>query len=303
MIHPKTLIIGGTTASGKSGLALALAERHGGVIVNADSVQLFKDLPLLTARPAAADEQRVRHELYGILGPTENPTAAFWLAQAQAKIDAIQRSGQTAIIVGGTGLYLMALLQGLAPVPEIDPNLRERVRQQSSADIDRQLCQLDPQADQRLSPNDRQRRLRALEVVLATGRPLVEWQALQPPTMPNTAQLMALIPPRAAVRARAAQRIWKMIERGVRAEVAELCHRVGDPRAMPIGKTLGLGELMQLEAGTLTLDAAVARIAIRTGQYAKRQETWFRRQLPEMAVIGDFGHSLAAQNAATALLA
>lgn len=303
MIHPKTLIIGGTTASGKSGLALALAERHGGVIVNADSVQLFKDLPLLTARPAAADEQRVRHELYGILAPTENPTAAFWLAQAQAKIDTIQKSGQTVIIVGGTGLYLMAWLQGLAPVPEIDPDLRERVRQQSQADIDRQLRQLDPQADQRLSPNDRQRRLRALEVVLATGRPLAEWQALQPPATPNTAQLMALIPPRDAVRARAAQRIWQMIEGGVRAEVAELCHRVGDPRTMPIGKALGLDELMQLEAGNLTLDAAVARIAIRTGQYAKRQETWFRRQLSEMAVIGDFGHSLAAQNMATALLA
>lgn len=294
--HSRTLIIGGVTASGKSDLAIGIAKEIDGVIVNADSIQLYRDIPTLTARPKSYDCAQITHQLYGVLEAHQSSSVARWADMAQAQLDEIVRSGRTAIFVGGTGLYLSALTKGIAAVPEIDMQVRERVRAMSTIEVNALLQNHDEQSHQALEMGDTQRRCRALEVAISTGRPLSEWQR-QPhtPIVPGAVSI-ALLPPRAHVRENVRARLSKMIECGVVDEVAELRHRVGNPLELPIGKTLGLAELLQFIDDKISLDEAIEKIAVRTGQYVKRQETWFRRQWPETQSIDAFGQSTEAMS-------
>ena len=218
-----TILIGGSTASGKSALALALAERTGGVIVNADSVQLYRDLPILTARPGRSDLARAEHRLYGILDAHEAASVALWLAKAEPLLGEIEASGRLALVTGGTGLYFKALLEGLPAIPDIPAALRDELRRNSApaADLHAQLARLDPALAGRLQPGDRQRILRGLEVVRATGRPLSAWQAdpPRPAFVPQPVVGLALLPPAEIVDPRIAARLDAMLEAGLLAEL------------------------------------------------------------------------------------
>lgn len=281
-------MIGGTTASGKSALATALAERFGAVIVNADSQQLFADLPILTARPTPEEEARLPHRLYGVLGPTEQPSAGRWLGMVVPLLEQLGRDGQPAILVGGSGLYLHALLHGLAAIPPVPAELRARLREASrdlpSAALHARLAALDPLTAARLRPSDRQRILRALEVLEATGRPLAAWQEgpRRPPIRPRALLAVALLPPAAVTGPRIERRLEAQLEAGALAEVAELARREPGLDALPIARVHGCRELLAVHEGRLDLEAARVRIAAQVRAYAKRQRTWFRHQLPEL---------------------
>ncbi|MCB2055273.1 MAG: tRNA (adenosine(37)-N6)-dimethylallyltransferase MiaA [Geminicoccaceae bacterium] len=280
-------IIGGTTASGKSAAALALAARIEGVIVNADSVQLYRDLPTLTARPGARDEAAIPHRLYGILDAATPASAALWLERAQAVIGEVGRSGRPPILVGGTGLYLQALLRGLVAVPAIDPGVRAAVRALPGAEVHGFLRREDPVMATRLAPGDRQRCMRALEVVRATGRSLAAWQDEAAARRTGSCEVrgVALLPDRPLLRRRIEARMRGMLDAGALDEVADLRRRHADPLALPIAKAHGLRELLELQDGRCGVEEAVQRTSVRVRQYAKRQATWFRHQLPALQVV------------------
>lgn len=300
------LVVGGTTASGKSALALALAERLDAVVVNADSQQLFADLPILTARPTPAEEARAPHRLYGLLGPREQPSAGRWLDLLVPLLVELAARGRAAILVGGTGLYLEALLYGLAPVPEVPAALRARLveetREVPTAELHARLARLDPLTAARLRPSDRQRILRALEVLEATGRPLALWQRepRRPPVRPARLVGAALLPPAGVTGPRIAARLEAQLEGGALEEVAALAARepelaeaarAGRTEAWPILKVHGCRELLALLDGRLERAAALAEIARRVRAYAKRQRTWFRHRLAELEPIPTTGES------------
>ena len=303
------VVIGGSTASGKSALALALARELDGVVVNADSQQLFADLPTLTARPDAADLARAPHRLYGLLAADEQPSVARWLDLVVPVLGELRAERRAAILVGGTGLYLHALLRGLPPMPEIPAELRGELRawagDRPTAALHARLAARDPAMAARLSPTDRQRLLRAIEVVEATGRSLLAWQADPPvrPPLPPLLAGMALVPPAAVVNPRIEARLAAMLAGGALDEVGELLARRPDATALPIAKVHGLREFAAVQLGTLTPAAATAGIAAQIRQYAKRQRTWFRHQLPELAAVAAVGESEEALAAARILIA
>ena len=284
------VLIAGPTASGKSALALALAERIGGTIVNADSMQVYADLRIITARPTPAEEARVPHRLYGQVDAAVNYSVGQYLADARAALDDVRRSGRVAIFVGGTGLYFKALTAGLAAVPPIPPDIRESVRarlaRHSAPVLHAELARLDPAAAARLSPNDRTRVARALEVVEATGRPLADWQAQGLPALIGTqAPRVFIAPDRAALYARIDARFATMIAAGALDEVRLLAARGLDP-LLPAMKAHGVPWLIRHLAGEITLEEAAHHARLDTRHYAKRQFTWFRHQLgdwPRMA--------------------
>ena len=281
-------IIAGTTASGKSDLALKLATRIGGTIINADSVQLYRDLPILNASPNADEKALVPHRLYNVLEPHEPATAADYIR----RLDGLMRQAPgPLILVGGTGLYLKSMIEGLAPIPDIDDDTRASVRQLSPDQCRTHLEKEDPVIADRLAPGDSQRNMRALEVIRSTGRSLASWQ-----TEPNRQILppfrwrgISLLPDRTILRQRIRTRMHKMMDNGALDEVETLRERVGDPLRLPINKTHGLLELCQLLDGTIGREQAIEQTAIKVGQYAKRQSTWFRHQLPELAPLEIFG--------------
>lgn len=278
--RPIVGVIAGPTASGKSALAIDLAGRLGGVIVNADASQLYTDLRIVTARPTVADEAAAPHRLYGVLAAEDVASAARWAAMARAEIDAVLAEGRLPLLVGGAGLYLAALLDGLAPVPAIDPAVRARVRAMDPAERAEALAAADPAAHARLEPGDSQRRARALEVVLSTGRRLAEWQAAPPAGgIAETHDIRALVVdrPRADLHARAATRFAAMVAGGALDEVAALLDRNLDP-GLPILRTLGVAELAAAIRGDVSLAEAAAAAVAATRQYIKRQQTWFRNQ-------------------------
>ena len=300
----RVFVLGGATASGKTALAIDLARRLNGVVVNADSVQLYRDLPTLTARPSVVETAAAPHALYGVLSPDAPASVAAWLDLAVPAIEAAWRGGRLPILTGGTGLYLHALLHGLAPVPAVPAAVRDGVRALPAATLHARLAVEDPVMAARLAPNDAQRIARALEVVRATGRSLDDWQA-DPPSRPllNLAAAgVVLLPARAVLRCRIEARMAAMLRGGAVDEVADLGRRVGDPLALPIGKTHGLLEILQLLDGAIDAETAVARASIRIGQYAKRQSTWFRRQLPELVPVDALGGGPAALEAALSAL-
>jgi tRNA dimethylallyltransferase len=288
-------LIGGTTASGKSTLAVRLAEHCDAVVINADSQQLFRDLPILTARPTRADEERAEHRLFGILGPEEQPSAGRWLERVEGELARCQEEGRPAILVGGTGLYLLALYRGLSPVPAIPAELRAALVAEAealaTADLHARLAGVDPLMAARLRPSDRQRILRALEVIEGTGRSLVAWQnqprlgALPPPRA-----AMALVPSPRLVAERIASRLEAMIAGGVIGEVAALAAERPDLATLPIAKVHGVRDILGYLAGAVDLPTAKERISAQIRQYAKRQRTFLRHQLPEIrwhAAIGE----------------
>jgi tRNA dimethylallyltransferase len=288
------VVIGGPTASGKSALALHLAEALNGVLINADSRQLYRDLPLLTARPGPAEEARAPHLLFGILAADQPASAGRWLELAGAAIAEATDAGRLPIVVGGTGLYLSALLRGLAPVPAVPAAIRAeaeaRFERLGGPGLHAELERRDPVMATRLRPGDRQRLIRAFEVLAATGRSLADWQARPRLRVPLPAPVVgvALLPPRALLQARIERRLQAMLEAGALEELRalRLAHAHAD---LPLLKSVAVPELLAHLEGRLDLAGARARAVIRTRQYAKRQVTWLRHQLPELEPLRGFG--------------
>ncbi len=274
-MKPRIVVIAGPTAAGKSAVALALAEAEGGTIINADASQLYADLRLVTARPTPADEARVPHLLYGILDGAETCDAARWAGLARAAIAATLGAGRLPIVTGGSGLYLRALLDGIADVPPIPPDIRAAVRALDSAAASVALAAADPAA----TVTDPQRVARALEVVRATGRPLAAWQAEATGGIAQSHTIDARVVdrPRAELHARIDARLVMMVAGGVLAEVEAFGNR-GLPTSAPAMKAIGVAPFLAAARGEMTLDAAVAATALATRRYAKRQATWFRNQ-------------------------
>ena len=277
------LVVAGPTASGKSALALAAAREFNGTVINADSMQLYDALPILTAQPSEADQRATPHVLYGGLPADAVGTAQGWRIMALREIAAAHAGCRLPIVVGGTGLYLRTLMSGLAPMPDIPPDIRARVRQmwdgKGPAAVRARLEHVDPDIASRLKPGDRQRQLRALEVFEATGRPLSQWQqemAEGPPPGLRFARIL-LQPDRPVLRMAIAARFGKMLEAGALAEVEALLAR-GLPPDRPILRAVGLPQLAAFQQGKIDLDQAISQAVIATGQYAKRQDTWFRHQ-------------------------
>ncbi|MHA6721022.1 tRNA (adenosine(37)-N6)-dimethylallyltransferase MiaA [Sphingomonas sp. RS6] len=278
---PSVALIAGPTASGKSALALALAEKHDGTIINADSMQVYADLRVLTARPSVEEEARVPHRLFGHIDGAEACSAARWAAEARAAIDEAHASGRLPILVGGTGLYLRTLLDGIAPVPEIDPHIRAEVRALSVAQAHAALAAADPESAARLKPTDTSRIARALEVVRSTGRPIARWQARREGGIGERINLapLILLPDRDWLGERIDRRFATMLDTG-QEEARTLLARSDLPPDAPILRAIGVSETAKMLAGEWAFQQAAQAGSLATRQYAKRQYTWFRRQPP-----------------------
>jgi tRNA dimethylallyltransferase len=279
--RPPLVVIAGPTASGKSALALALAQQIGGVIVNADSAQIYRDLAILSAGPTKEELKLAEHRLYGVRDGALPCSAAEWSEMARTELDDIQSSGRTPIIVGGTGLYLRTLIEGIAPVPAIDPEIRERVRESSLEDNLARLGTLDPAAMARLKPTDTTRINRALEVILSTGRTLAEWQQEREGGLGEKVELrpLLLLPPRKWLNMRCDDRFARMVDEGAVSEVEALLGRKLNPN-LPVMRAIGVAELSSYITGGRSLDEAIAASQQATRRYAKRQYTWFSHQPP-----------------------
>lgn len=275
-------LIAGPTASGKSALAIAIAERHDGTVINADSAQVYRDLRILSARPSPGDEARVPHVLFGHVDGAEDYSAARWANEARAEIDRAHAAGRLPILVGGTGMYLRTLLDGIAPVPEIPAALRAEVRGLPVAEAHAQLAQLDPHAANRLNATDTTRVARALEVIRATSRTLADWQSERVGGIADSIRLapMILLPDRAWLMARCDTRFAAMIDQGALQEARNLLERPSIPPNAPIRRAIGVPELTAHLSENTPLDTAIDHAQIATRQYAKRQYTWFRNQPP-----------------------
>jgi len=278
---PPLALIAGPTASGKSALALLLAERIGGTIVNADASQVYADLRVLTARPSPEEEARAPHRLFGHVDAAVAHNAAAWAAEAKAAIAAVHAEGRTPILVGGTGLYIRTLLDGIAPVPEIGAEVRAEVRALATADAYDALTREDAEAARRLRPSDTTRIARALEVVRSTGRTLGDWQTVRVGGIGDTVRLapLLLIPEARWLAERIDARFVAMLGQGAVDEVDALVARGLDP-ALPAMRAIGVPEIAAWRAGTLAHDAMIATAQAASRRYAKRQRTWFRHQPP-----------------------
>jgi tRNA dimethylallyltransferase len=278
---PPLTLIAGPTASGKSALAMRLATERPSVIVNADAMQVYADLRVLTARPSAEDEAAVPHRLFGHIDGATAYSAADWADAGRQVLAEIWSAGQHPILVGGTGLYIRTLLEGIAPVPPIDPAIRAEVRAMDVATAHAALTGEDPLAAARLRPSDTTRVARALEVVRSTGRPLTDWQSERTGGIGSAIGLRAIVvdPPREAVVARSKLRVAMMLADGAIDEVAALRERNLDP-ALPVMRAIGVRPLLQYLSGEVTLDRAAENICADTRAYIKRQQTWMRGQFP-----------------------
>ena len=251
------------------------------MIVNADSAQIYRDVPVLSAQPSAAERSRAEHRLYGALDGAIACSAADWAEMAKREIAGLHSTGRTPILVGGTGLYLRTLLDGIAPVPPIDPGVRREVREATVAVNHARLRTLDPQAAERLKPTDSTRVARALEVRLSTGRALSDWQTQRDGGIAGEIGLepLILLPPRKWLYQRCDERLRQMIDAGAVAEVEALLARGLDPD-LPVMRAIGVREIGGYLRGERTLDEAVAAAQQATRRYAKRQYTWFAHQPP-----------------------
>jgi tRNA dimethylallyltransferase len=280
------VLIAGPTASGKSALALAVAERIGGIVVNTDSMQVYRDLRIITARPSAAEMARVPHLLYGHVDATENYSVGRFLHDAAGALNQAQAQGQIPIFTGGSGLYFKALIAGLAAIPPIPPEIRAAVRSRleecGPATLHAELSRRDPVAAARLRPADRTRIARALEVVEATGRSIMDWRHEGLPPLLDVARTakIFLAPDRAVVYRRIDARLDAMLSAGALDEVRALAARRLDP-LLPAMKAHGVPWLIRHLAGEISLAAAAVEAKKDTRHYAKRQFTWFRHQLAD----------------------
>ena len=280
----KVVLIAGPTASGKSALALALAERLGGVVINADSMQVYRDLRVLTARPSVAEEARVPHLLFGHVDAAVNASAGRYVADV-SRVLAELPAGQPAIFAGGTGLYFKSLMSGLAAIPPIDPAIREGLRDRLARDgveaLHAELAVRDPGAASRIMVRDQSRILRALEVLDATGRPIADWHrdGLPPVIDADGAIRIFLHPEREDLKRRIEARFAGMLREGALDEVRALADR-DLPETLPAMKAHGVPWLRRYLGGEISLDEAASGSIMDTRRYAKRQVTWFRNQMP-----------------------
>jgi tRNA dimethylallyltransferase len=278
------LLLAGPTASGKSAVALSVAEKLDGTIINADSVQVYRELRILSNRPSAADEARVRHRLFGVFSATDECSAARWCALALTEIAAAHEAGRLPIVVGGTGLYLKTLLEGLSPIPdvpaEIRSHLKRRLAEEGSAALHAELVRRDPATANRLEPEDSQRVMRALEVLDATGSSITDFQAQSKAGPPSHLLFSTVLlqPSRDVLYARCDSRLARMIEAGAIDEVRRLQTAGLDP-GLPIMKALGVVEIGSYLDGLMPLERALKEAQQATRRYAKRQTTWFRTQI------------------------
>ncbi len=286
----RALFIAGPTASGKSALSLRLAEDLNGVIINADSMQVYKGLRVITARPSVEEEARAPHRLYGFLDGAEVCSAAFWAERAMEEITKAWEQDQTPIVIGGTGMYFKVLLSGIAVIPDIPDDIRASVRHRCAYEgsdvLHTELMVLDEVTATRLAPGDSQRICRALEVVKATGKPISAWQA---DTKPGPMQRyhedgaltkLVLDPPRDVLYDRCNQRFDIMLDEGAMDEVQALMARNLD-QSLPVMRSLGVPQLMSYLKGELPLEDAVEDAKMQTRRFAKRQLTWFRNQFAD----------------------
>lgn len=282
----KAVLIAGPTASGKSALALELALATGGIVINADSMQVYRDLRIITARPTAADEARVPHRLYGHVDAAVNFSAGAWVSDAAKALDEARAQGRLPIFIGGTGLYFKALTAGLSVVPPVPAEVRDDVRARLERNgveaLHAELARRDPAAAERLNLRDRTRIARALEVIEATGRSLLDWHREgQPPLLPKGSfRAVFLAPERDELYARIDTRFDAMLGAGALMEVERLAARHLDP-LLPAMKAHGVPALTRHLRGELSLEEAASIGRADTRHYAKRQFTWFRHQLPE----------------------
>ena len=271
----------GPTASGKTALALDIAKKQPSVIINADSAQVYGDLAILSARPGENEMEGIEHQLFGYIDGSEACTAARWAEDAKAAIAEAHERDLLPILVGGTGLYVRILLDGIAPIPEIDPDIRQQIRKMETLEAYRALQHLDPVAAGRLHAADTTRIQRALEVVRSTGKPLDQWQRRKTGGIGDRIKLhpLVLLPPRDWLYRRCDTRFQEMIDRGAKEEVARLLAR-NLPANLPVMRAIGVAEIADWLAGNIDRDVAAERAQIATRQYAKRQYTWFRNQSP-----------------------
>ncbi len=280
-VKPKLALIAGPTASGKTALALHLAKSRDAVIINADSAQVYADLPILSAQPTPEEQASVSHRLFGYLDGRNACSAARWAADAKPAIAAAHGNGKLPILVGGTGLYLRTLLDGIAPIPEVDPDLRANIRAMKVTDAYAALTAKDPQAAAALAPADSSRITRALEVIVSTGRSIADWRkdkvgGISPGISVHP---LILLPPRDWLYARCDARFDAMMTDGAVEEVEALLSR-GLPTDAPIMRAIGVPEISAMLSGKISRDEAITLGKIATRQYAKRQFTWFRNQSP-----------------------
>lgn len=293
--RPPVLVVAGPTASGKSALALVAARAFGGTVINADSMQVYRELPVLAAAPDAAARAAAPHALYGVLSAAEPCSAGRWRAMATAAIDHAHAGRRLPIVVGGTGLYLKTLMEGIAEIPDVPATVHQATRARMEAlgpeAFHRMLHARDPETAGRLRPGDRQRLIRAWDVLEATGRPLAAWQAAPPAPPPLRFAVVAILPPREAVYAACAARLDAMVEAGALDEVRRLLDMRLDP-ALPAMKAVGVPELAAHLRGECALREALAAAAQATRRYAKRQTTWLRHQIhPDIAIEAQFSES------------
>lgn len=284
---PDAVLIAGPTASGKSALALKLAREHGGAVINADAMQVYRELRVLSARPDAAEEAVAPHYLYGFVSAFEPFSVGRWLDAARAALEDVRAQGLVPIVCGGTGLYFAALLNGLAPIPEIHASIRVEARQKlaelGNERFHAALAARDPVMGERLNPGDSQRLVRAWEVIEATGQSLAEWQMLKgEPVLTGDLARYVLKPNREWLIARIAKRFRSMMAEGALDEVRALRGLGAD---LPAARALGVPSLLAHLDGRLTLEQAVEEAIVQTRQYAKRQMTWFRHQMPDWRVL------------------
>ena len=274
------LIVAGPTASGKSALALALAEQLGGTVINADSMQVYRELRILTARPTPAEEAAVPHALYGVRPAREPGSAAWWRGEALAAMDAAWAAGRVPLLCGGTGLYFSSLIDGLSPMPPVSDAARQEARETlkaiGPAALHTMLAAVDPTTAARLRPTDSQRVARAWEIWRSSGRGLASWQAA-PAVQGTQHQFRAVLldPPREVLREAIEHRFTAMLAAGALAEVQALLGQKLDP-TLPAMRAHGVPELAAYLGGKISIEEAARRARLVTGQYAKRQMTWFR---------------------------
>ena len=278
---PHALIVAGPTASGKSALAISIAGRLGGTIINTDSMQVYRELRVLTARPTADEEAQVPHRLYGIRSAAESGSVAWWREQALAAMDEAHSGGRLPILTGGSGMYFAALTDGLAEIPDPGPDARSEARrllaEQGSAALHASLTHVDPATAARLEPADSQRIARAWEVWRGTGIGLAAWQNRRSAPAPWRFTAIVLAPPRDTLRLAIATRFGAMLRDGAMEEVRALLALGLDP-SLPAMRAHGVPELSAYLRGAISLEEAGRRTELVTGQYTKRQATWFRHR-------------------------
>ncbi|MGF1627128.1 MAG: tRNA (adenosine(37)-N6)-dimethylallyltransferase MiaA [Alphaproteobacteria bacterium] len=283
------VVVAGPTAGGKSALAMAIAGAMDGVVINADSMQVYRDLRILTARPSAAETARVPHRLFGVLDGDDSCSAGRWRAMAEVEIASAHSEGRLPIVVGGTGLYIAALMQGLSEIPEVPAAAvavaQARLERIGAPALHAELAARDPEMAGRLRPSDGQRLVRAVSVLEATGRSLASWQAqVATPSPGLTFHTVLLMPPRPELYAACDARFVAMVEQGALDEVQALLAR-GLSANRPVMKAIGVAELSAVLAGRMELQAALAAAQQATRNYAKRQSTWFRNQMIAQEVV------------------